>query len=51
MSPLLPEPLMIEGEQYFEIKNILYSLKHQRKLQYLVAWKDFPPSETEWVVL
>lgn len=48
MLPLPPKPLMTEGEQHFEMKDILDSRKHGGKLQYLVAWKHFPPPETEW---
>lgn len=41
MKPL-PDPTLIEGEQHFEVKHILDSCTHRGKIQYLVAWKDFP---------
>lgn len=47
--PHPPEPLMIEGEQHFEVRDILDSCRHWGKFQYLVAWKDFPESQNEWV--
>ncbi|XP_013913955.1 PREDICTED: transient receptor potential cation channel subfamily M member 8-like, partial [Thamnophis sirtalis] len=44
-----PVPIMIEGEQHFEIKEMLDSRIHRRKTQYLVAWKHLPSSQNEWV--
>lgn len=44
-----PNPIMIKGEQHFEIKDSLDSHTHCGKIHYLVAWKDFPSFVTEWV--
>lgn len=44
-----PVPILIDGEQHFEVKSILDSRKHHGKVQYLVAWKHFPLSHAEWV--
>lgn len=44
----LPTPTLIEGEQHSEIKDIDSGL-HRGKLQYLILWKDFSHSETDWV--
>lgn len=41
---------LIECEQHFEVKEILYSCFCKGKLQYLLLWKHFLPSEIEWVV-
>lgn len=40
---------MIETEQHFEVKDISDYSMYWGKTQYLVAWKDFSPSEIEWV--
>lgn len=47
--PLPPVPIFIEGEQHIEVKEILDSRKHKGKVQYLIAWKHFPASQSEWV--
>lgn len=50
VSPPVPEPLMIEGEQHFEVKEILdFPHMHRGNLQYLLVWKDFPSAQNEWV--
>lgn len=46
--PLSPQPLMIEGEQHFQIQETLDSHKHS-ELQYLMAWKDFPSAQNVWI--
>lgn len=43
-----PPPLVIEGEEEFEVEAILDSRLHYRKLQYLVKWLGYPSSENSW---
>lgn len=43
-----PMPILIEGEQHFKVKKILDSRKQRGRVQYLVTWKHFPPSKSEW---
>ena len=46
-----PPPEIIEGEPEWEVEKIINSRLHGRnkKLQFLVRWKGFPPSEDSWV--
>lgn len=43
-----PPPIIVEGEQEFEINKILDSKLNRNKLLYLVDWKGYPPSERTW---
>ena len=47
-----PLPEIIEGEPEWEVEKIINSRLHGRykKLQFLVRWKGFPPSEDSWVL-
>ena len=47
-----PPPEIIEGEPKWEVEKIINSRLHGRhkKLQFLVRWKGFPPSEDSWVL-
>ena len=46
-----PPPDLINGEEEYEIEEILQSRKFGRghKVQYLVKWKGYPDSENQWV--
>ena len=46
-----PPPEIIEGEPEWEVEKIINSRLHgcHKKLQFLVRWKGFPPSEDSWV--
>ena len=46
-----PPPDLINGEEEYEIEEILQSRKYGRgrKVQYLVKWKGYPDSENQWV--
>ena len=46
-----PPPEIIEGELEWEVEKIINSQLHgcYNKLQFLVRWKGFPPSEDSWV--
>ena len=43
-----PPPIMIDGHQHFEVKDILDFRKYHGSLQYLIRWKHFP--DPEWVL-
>jgi hypothetical protein len=46
-----PPPEIIKGEPEWEVEKIINSRLHRRnkKLQFLIRWKGFPPSEDSWV--
>ena len=46
-----PPPDLINGEEEYEIEEVLQSRKFRRgrKVQYLVKWKGYPDSENQWV--
>ena len=46
-----PPPEIVEGEPEWEVEKVINSRLHGRhkKLQFLVRWKGFPPSEDSWV--
>ena len=46
-----PPPDLIDGEEEYEVKEILQSRKYGRqcKVQYLIKWKGYPDSENQWV--
>ena len=46
-----PPPDIIDGEPEWEVEKIINSCLHgcHKKLQFLVRWKGFPPSEDSWV--
>ena len=46
-----PPPDLVNGEEEYEVEEILDSRKHgrRRKVQYLVKWKGYPSSDNQWV--
>jgi len=43
-----PAPVEIEGQEEFEVQEVLDSKKIRGKLLYLVFWRGYPPSEATW---
>ena len=46
-----PPPDLIDGEEEYEVEEIVQSRKYgrQHKVQYLIKWKGYPASENQWV--
>jgi hypothetical protein len=44
-----PPPDLIEGEEEYEVEDIISDRMIRRKRQYLVKWKGYPSSENSWV--
>ena len=43
-----PPPELIEGEEVYEVENILRHRRRGRGHQYYVKWKGYPISEASW---
>jgi hypothetical protein len=44
-----PPPVVVEGEEEYEVESILDSRKWGRGFQYFVKWKGYGPEHNEWV--
>ena len=44
-----PEPVIVDGEQEYEVDEILDSRLRNAKLQFLVSWKGYGREENSWV--
>jgi hypothetical protein len=44
-----PPPDLIEGEEEYEVEEIISDRMIRRKHQYLVKWNRYPLSENSWV--
>jgi len=45
----LPAPIVIGGEQHYEVESILDSRLKARRLEFLVSWKGYGYEENSWV--
>ena len=43
-----PPPELIEGEEVYEVENILRHRRRGRGYQYYVQWKGYPISDASW---
>jgi hypothetical protein len=44
-----PPPVLVDGEEEYEVEEILDHRTHRRKQQYLIKWLGYPLSEISWV--
>jgi Chromo (CHRromatin Organisation MOdifier) domain len=44
-----PPPELIDGEEEYEVEEIIDHRTFRRKKQYLVKWLGYPMSENSWV--
>ena len=44
-----PIPDIVEGEEEWEIEQIIHHRTNRRGLQFLVTWKGYPASENQWL--
>ena len=45
-----PPPIVVDGEEEWEVEEILNSRWHQRRFQFLVKWKGFSREHNSWEV-
>ena len=48
MTPAPPEPEIIDGEEYYEIEQIIDSRVRWGKLRFLVRWAGYDESHDTW---
>ena len=44
-----PPPELVDGEEEYQVEEIIGEHTHRQKKQYLVKWLGFPVSENSWV--
>jgi hypothetical protein len=44
-----PPPELVDGEEEYEVEDIINERTSRRKKQYLVKWAGYPASENSWV--
>jgi hypothetical protein len=44
-----PPPELIDGQQEYEVEEIIDDRSYRRKQQYLVRWLGYPTFENSWV--
>jgi len=45
-----PPPIVVDGEEEWEVEEILNSCWHRRRFQFLVKWKGFSREHNSWEV-
>ena len=47
--PLHPAPIIIDGQEEYEISHILAHRDSRRRREYLCRWKGYDASSDEWL--
>ncbi|OAV95011.1 hypothetical protein PTTG_26780 [Puccinia triticina 1-1 BBBD Race 1] len=43
-----PDPVVVEGEDEWEVEEILDCRKRGKRLEYLIVWKGYEPQHNSW---
>jgi hypothetical protein len=44
----VPSPIKVNGEEEWEVEEVLYKRRRVEGVQYLFSWKGFGPKENSW---
>jgi hypothetical protein len=47
-TPEPPPPIQIEGEEEYEVEEIIDARLWRNQKQYLIKWRDYPESDNSW---
>jgi hypothetical protein len=48
-QPIPPLPVVVDGEEEYEVEEILNAHFFRQQLQYLVKWRGYSNEDNEWV--
>ena len=48
-QPRPPDPVVMEGENYYEVEEILDSRMRRRRTEYLVKWQGYNADHNQWI--
>ncbi len=48
-QPAAPDPIIIDGENYYEVERILDSRVRYRRIEYLVKWNGYNDAHNQWI--
>lgn len=48
-QPRPPEPILVDGEEHYEVEDILDSHIRYRRTEYLVKWKGYNDTHNQWI--
>lgn len=50
MQQVPPPPDIVDGDEIYQVQNILDSREHHKKLEYFVKWEGYPAEDNSWCI-